>query len=160
MALVKDTNSYVTRASADTYFEDRLDASAWNDATDAIKDQALITATQLLDNQQFTGYMVASDQALAFPRVGEYFDPRVGAIVIFESDVVPDRIITANYEMSLHLLNNSGLMDDTGTVRSLVVGDIELEYIKNPSKIPNIVTQFIQPLLVQASSGNMWFRAN
>ena len=160
MALVKDTNSYVTRAEADVYFADRLDATAWNNATDSVKDQALITATQLLDNQQFTGYMVSFDQALAFPRVGEYFDPRVGSVVIFESDVVPDRIITANYEMSLHLLNNSGLMDDTGTVKSLVVGDIELEYIRNPSKIPSIVDQFIQPLLTHASISNQWFRAN
>jgi hypothetical protein len=160
MALAKDTNSYVTRAEANTYFTDRLDAAAWNAATDPDKDQALITATALLEQQSYTGYMVEDTQALAFPRVGEYFDPRVGSVVIFESDVVPTRMITANYEMALHLLNNSGLLDDTGRVKSLKVDKIELISIRNPSRIPTFVDQYIRPLLSKSGQSSNWYRAN
>ena len=160
MALVKDTNSYVTRAEADAYFADRLDAAVWNATDDATKDQALITATTQVDNQQYTGYAVSDTQALAWPRVGEYFDPRVGSAVIFEDDVVPTRILNATYEMALHLLSNSGLLDDTGKVKSLKVGQIELVNIRNASKIPYSVNLQIQPLLTRANLTNSWFRAN
>jgi hypothetical protein len=150
----------VTRAEANTYFLDRLDASSWNAATDPAKDQALITATLLLDNQHYTGYMVVNTQALAFPRVGEYFDPRVGSVVIFESDVVPARILTANFELALHLLNNSGLLDDIGKVKNIRVGKVALDNVRDPNKIPYAVSIHVRPLYTRAGYASNWHRAN
>jgi len=160
MTLAKDTNSYVTRAEADTYLADRLDVPAWVAATDPSKDQALITATSLLDLQSYTGYATSNTQPLAFPRVGEYFDARVGAIVILDSAVVPNRILVATYELAVHLLNNTGVLDDTGTVKNITVGEIELQNIRNPNKIPGFVDQYIRPLFSVTARTNAWWRAN
>src|SRR6056300_401392 len=41
MALVLNTNSYVTVANADTYFETRIDSANWTQTYDEIKEQAL-----------------------------------------------------------------------------------------------------------------------
>lgn len=158
MALVKDTNSYVDLAEANLYFGDRLDAAAWEDASDALKEQALVTATSMLDEQRWAGYAVSITQPLAFPRVGTYFDPRLGTEVIFD-DTVPNRLIKATYEQAYHLLNNDGLLDITSSIDSLKVGPIELDNIRSAEKQSSTVKNLITPLLVNAGS-SMWWRAN
>jgi len=160
MALVKDTNSYVTTAEADTYFADRLDADAYNNADAARKGQALVTATSVLDLQNWIGVAVTDSQALAWPRVGSYFDPKVGADIILEDNVIPNRVITATYELALHLLNNEGLLDNTGSVKSLVVGSIKLVGINTPGNISGVVKSYIRPLLQRGDSQYAWWRAN
>jgi len=45
MALVLNTNSYVEIADADGYLETRIDSANWFNATDEIREQALVTAT-------------------------------------------------------------------------------------------------------------------
>jgi len=158
MALAKGTNSYVTREEANTYFGDRLDVDAWTSASDSQKDQSLVTATQLLDTMNWTGVAISDSQALAFPRSGTYFDPKLGYTATL-SETVPTRIITATYELAYHLLNNDGLLDNTGTVTSLGVGQISLEIKSEASRIPQTVRSQIRPLLVNGGSGN-WWRAN
>lgn len=158
MALVKGTNSYATVAEATAYFEDRLDVEVWTAASADRKAQALITATAYLDDLRWTGYAVSDSQPLAFPRVGEYFDPRAGTDVILDS-TVPLRVVTATYELAYHLLNNTNLLDDTGTVKDLTVGTISLTMIRAPSKIPSSVRRLIAPLL-ENRGVNTWWRAN
>lgn len=158
MALSKGTNSYVTVAEADTYFGDRLDATAWTSADATQKAQALVTATAYLDELRWVGSVVSDSQALAFPRIGEYFDPRLGTSVVLTS-AVPTRILTATYELAYHLLSNDNVLDDTGTVSDIVVGSITLSNIRKPSKTPPQVTRLIKPLLVNGGS-NFWWRAN
>lgn len=159
MALTKGTNSYVTVEEADAYFEDRLDAAAWADEEDeGRKSKALVTATSLLDALCWTGYAVSESQALAFPRVGCYFDPRLGYDIAFSS-TVPDRIVKANYELAYHLLNNDGLLDDTGSVQDLGLGTVKLDRISSPDRIPFVVKRLIQPML-QSGGSNSWWRNN
>lgn len=158
MALAKGTNSYVTLAEATTYFGDRLDAGAWDDADDARRSQALVTATEVLDGQSWTGTAVSDSQPLAFPRVGNYFDPRIGTYQSLPA-TVPDRVVKATYELAYHLLNNDGILDDTGQVIDLQVGTIQLTKVSKPNLIPAVVTRLIRPLLVNAGS-NVWWRAN
>jgi len=50
MALVLNTNSYVEIADADGYLETRIDSANWFNATDEIREQALVTATQIVDD--------------------------------------------------------------------------------------------------------------
>jgi hypothetical protein len=157
MALAKGINSYVTRLEADAYFADRLDVDAWTSASESQKEQALITATGTLDEKAWTGVAISDTQALAFPREGNYFDPKLGYETAL--DGVPARILKATCELAYHLLNNDGLLDDTGSVTSLSVGSISLNIKSTPGKFPPVVTAAINPLL--KNGGRLsWWRAN
>jgi hypothetical protein len=158
MALVKGTNSYATVEEADAYFADRLDVAAWSSAELTQKAQALITATSLLDGLNWIGVAVSESQALAFPRSGVYFEPRLGMDISLEGST-PSRIIHAVFELAYHLLNNDGLLDDTGSVRDLSIGSIRLTNVLSAPKIPFSVKKFTKPLQVNSGS-NLWWRAN
>jgi hypothetical protein len=158
MALVKGTNSFVTRDEANTYFSDRIDISAWTSATDSQKDQSLVTATRMLNNMRWVGTAISEGQALAFPRTGTYYDPKLGYAATLP-ETVPDRINEATYELAYHLLNNDGLLDDTGSVENLSVGQINLTIKSEASRIPFVVKAIISPLLERTSSRG-WWRAN
>lgn len=49
MATADSSNSYITVAAADIYFDARLHADAWNDADPDNKERAVIQATRVLD---------------------------------------------------------------------------------------------------------------
>jgi hypothetical protein len=158
MALVKGVNSYETLEAANTYFATRLDIAAWTDASDAIRTQALVTATMLLDEEAWIGEAVSDSQALAHPRNGEYFEPRLGKLAELTSAAALKRINNAQYELAYHLLNNDGLLDNIGEVDSLSIGGISLSDIRGSSKIPGLVRKLIRPLLTRGN--NSWWRAN
>jgi hypothetical protein len=158
MALVKGVNSYANLTEADTYFENKLDVAAWLDAADTQKEQALCTATAILDELVWIGVIYDPSQSLAFPRKdAEYFDPKQGTMV--ELSGIPLRITIATYELAYHLLNNDGLFDDTGMVKNLNLGDISLQTVMPANKIPRIVRSYINPLLTN-SGARTWWRAN
>lgn len=159
MALVKGTNSYVTLIEANDYFLDRLDVEAWTQASDPLKEQALVTATGVLDEMTWTGSAITDTQSLAFPRLGSYFDPRLGMSIYLDEDFIPDRITKATMELAYHFLNNDGILDDTGRVEDLSVGSINLTSIYAPSLIPSNVKKSIKPLLLNQGS-SAWWRAN
>jgi len=158
MALTKGTNSYVSLAEADSYFSDRLDVAAWEIASETQKQQSLITATNILDTLDWVGIISSESQLLAFPRTGSYFDPKFGYEVVLKDDV-PYRIISAVYEIAYHLLNNDGLLDSTGNVSSLSIGNITLNNIRSAGRIPNSAQKLINPLL-QSRGQHSWWRAN
>jgi hypothetical protein len=157
MALAKGSNSYATVEEADLYFADRLDVAAWTEADAIQKSQSLVTATSILDDQAWTGVAVSETQPLAFPRSGTYFDPRVNSHVSLAD--TPLRVVKATYEMAHHLLNNDGILDDTGSVTNLSVSSVNLSTITAPNLIPQNVKRLIKPLLTGGGS-NMWWRAN
>lgn len=157
MALTKGVNSYCTVAEGDAHFADRLDSDIWSDATSTRKSQALITATATLDELLYIGVAVDESQTLAFPKVGTYFDPKLGMNI--ELSGVPDRIIKATFELSKHFLTNEDLLNDEGTVKDMRLGDISMSNIRSAGVIPPSVKRLIQPLL-ENSGGNLWWRAN
>lgn len=159
MALTKGTNSYVSLDEANSYFADRLDVAAWETASNTQKDQSLVTATQILETMDWTGVAVSDSQSLAFPRSGTYFDPRLGYDASLTSVAVTKRVNSATFELAYHLLNNDGLLDDTGGVDKLTVGKIDLTTIRRPDTLPSVVRNLIRPLLVNSGS-NTWWRAN
>ena len=158
MALVKGTNSYATVEEAIAYFDDRLDVAAWTSASEDQRRQSLITATAVLDDLEWAGVAVSDSQSLAFPRSGNYFDPKMGTIVELPT-TIPKTIQRATFEVAYHLLNNDGLLDDTGTVKQINIGTITLSDLRNASRIPNHVTRMIRPLLNNRGANN-WWRAN
>lgn len=159
MALAKGVNSYVDVAEADAYFNDRLDVAAWTNAEEPQKAQALVSATAILDEMSWVGVTVSASQKLAFPRSGQYFDPRHGSYVYFDPLGYPDRLSAATFEAAYHLLNNSGLLDDVGKVDTLSIGAISLNAIKAPGKLPAASRRLVAPMLINGGS-SMWWRNN
>lgn len=168
MALVLNTNSYVTIADADTYFETRIDSAEWVTSDDDIKEQALVTATQLIDDNSWIGSAVSSSQALAWPRKNAtYKDTRLGLHVSLAEDEVPSRVKTAVYEQALHLISNEDvLMGQSQTFESISVGSISIsdsngDTTRIPMK-PSTALKPIRPLILRGSMGQgaSWWRAN
>lgn len=168
MALVLNTNSYVSIADADTYFETRIDSANWVDAEDEIKEQALVTATALIDDNSWIGSAVSSSQALAWPRKNAiYNDDRLGLQVTIADDELPSRVKTAVYEQALHLIDNEDvLMGQSQTFESISVGSISLsdsngDTTRTPMK-PSTALKPIRPLIRKGSMGQGagWWRAN
>jgi hypothetical protein len=159
MALAKGVNAYADRNDADAYFADRLDVAAWTAASDTSKDQALVTASLALNDYEWVGIAASEDQTLAWPRSGSYTEPVLGYATQLDDTAVPDRVLNATYELAHHLLNNDGLLDDTGSVRELQVGQIHLSIRSMPSTLPPVVLRLLKPMLSRGGS-NAWWRAN
>jgi len=166
MALVLNTNSYVTITEADTYFTTRIDADEWTTATEALKEQALVTATQLIDNRSWIGIAVSSSQSLAFPRKqATYYDPRMGQDITIADDEIPSQVKIAVYEQALHLLQNEDLIaQKTQTFESIAVGSIKLTDsngdVSKTSITPSIILKPLRPLISRGMNSNTWWRAN
>lgn len=158
MALSKDVNSYVTLAEAEVYFSDRIDAAAWEEASDDQKSKALVTASLSLNNYDWEGYAISDSQPLAFPRQGSYYEPKIGYEVVLDENV-PDRIIKATYELAYHYLNNDGVLDDTGSLKSLGVGTINLDFDHSAGQKSSMVSALISPLLLRGGA-KIWWRNN
>lgn len=169
MALVLNTNSYVTIAEADEYFETRIDSAEWSDSSDEIKEQALVTATQLIDDRPWIGIAVSSSQALAWPRKEAiYYDPRMGQDITIAEDEVPHQVKFAVYEQALHLLQNEDLISQkTQTFESISVGSISLSDsngdVTKTSITPSVILKPLRPLIKRGQYGGLgtaWWRAN
>lgn len=172
--LTVGTNSYLTVDEANAYFADRVDAAAWTSADVPLKEQALVTASRMLNELIWVGVASADTQKLAFPRIGEYLEPILGKVVQLDSAVVPDRIKAATCEQAYQLLNNDGLLDDTGTVSKLKVDVIELEGLDSSAaqapRFSSTAESYYYPLTADGcdslmrkysgSGNNTWWRAN
>jgi hypothetical protein len=168
MTLVLNENSYVTIAEADSYFETRIDSAEWLTISDEVKDQALVTSTQLIDDNAWIGSAISGSQALAWPRsYATYYDARLGMTVTFLENEVPARVKVAVYEQALHLVANEDLLaGTTQTFESISVGSISLsdsnnDVGKTPITSPTTY-KLLKPLLVKGSMGvgRTWWRAN
>jgi len=158
MALVKGTNSYVDLYDADDYFDGRMDVAAWFSSSEMMKTQALLTSAQILNNLEWIGTAVSDSQTLAFPREGWYFEPILGKYTELEG--VPKRIRSAQLELAYHLMNNDGLLDETGSVTDIQIEGLVLTGVKPPRRIPSFVHDIIKNFLANTASGPMWWRAN
>lgn len=157
MAVVVGTNSYVSVAEAEAYFSTRLDTAAWDDAGSELREEALVTAAATMEQYSWVGRISDPEQALAWPRVGSYFDPRAGYVVPL--DGVPKRVTLAQMELAYHFLNNDGVLDTAGSVKDVKVGPIEVKGIGSISSTSEIAYQYISPLLA-AGGSRTWWRAN
>jgi hypothetical protein len=166
MALVLNTNSYVTTTEADSYFSTRIDADEYISAVDTLKEQALVTATQLIDNRSWIGIAVSSSQSLAWPRKqATYYDPRMGQDITIAENELPSQVKIAVYEQALHLLQNEDLIaQKTQTFESISVGSISLSDsngdVSRTSITPSIILKPLRPLISRGMSSNTWWRAN
>lgn len=93
-------NVYADVSEADSYLSGRLYTDAWDDADEADKQAALITATRTIDRLTLVGRPADDDQALAFPRTIRATD---GSDV--DTDDIPQAVADATVEEALALLD-------------------------------------------------------
>jgi hypothetical protein len=102
------SNSYVTRAEANAYFQlgTHPKSLTWFDLADEAKDEYLILATTQIDALPINGakYDTAMtsgvpDQSLKFPRAQDYDD---------STEYIPDPVKRATYEQAIWLALGSG----------------------------------------------------
>lgn len=149
-------DTYVSMAEAEAYFGTRLDVAAWTSATATQKKAALVTAAQALEQYNWVGHIADPQQPLAWPRVGTYFEPRLGYAT--ELSGVPKRVKHAQLELAYHYLNNDGVLDSSGGVREVQVGPIVVKGVEAPSATSEIAHKLLAPLVLNTS--RHWWRAN
>jgi hypothetical protein len=148
-----NANSYATMAEADTYFDERLQATNWIGE----KARALIMATRRIDVLRFEGEKVSTAQALKWPRIEAYDDDGEE----YDTSTVPAIVKQATYELALKILNDDAASTDTlgvtglESIRRAKVGPLEVEVYKGfkAADLPDTVLRLLRPVL--ASSGLM-----
>jgi hypothetical protein len=139
-------NSYVTLAEAVSYFEGRAGAEAWDDATTAERNQALVSATTRLEQEQYQGDRTSSTQALAWPRSNLTYD---GQSV--DGATVPSFVKRATYEEALAILDAPDKYGPTGLegFTSVDVGSVALGIRGDttaPSSLSPMAARFLKPV--------------
>ena len=121
------SNSYVTLAEANTYFETAPEESTWDDKSDDQKNRALISACRWIDSLNFLGDRCDNDQALKWPRNNYHVDN-----VELVCTAIPNNIKNAQYELARALANDTdaitGNKGTDGTYEEVKLGDIEVKY--------------------------------
>jgi len=158
MALSVGTNSYISVNDADTYFDDAIHGTTWEDADPTDKSKALVTAYRMLDRVRWAGDRTVSSQAQDWPRTG-IVDPEGNAVA---SDSVPQFVIDAQSELALSLLSDATVQtnEDTGSnIRTLKAGSAEIEFFVPQSgpRFPTIVHELIGYYIEGGSFSNVPF---
>lgn len=124
------SNSYVTLAEAETYFETRLNVDDWDSATDDTKNRALIQATRYLDTYfEWQGDRATTTQALDWGRSDAY-SCDTGELI--DSDVIPQQIKNATFEQAFYMMTNIdfGSIAQAGDIKKAKIDVIEVEYFE------------------------------
>lgn len=164
-----NANSYATVAEADTYFDDRLKATAWTGADADDKARALIEATRRIDQEEFEGTPVdplndadvtGDTQALKWPRQAADDD----AGWTYDDDVIPTIVKRATFELALALLDaDSDFLADTGLegFKRVAVGSLQVtpRHTHRPGELPETVRRILRPVLRTSRHGVRLLRA-
>jgi hypothetical protein len=141
-----DANAYVTLAVANQYHLDRSPASAdWTDATDDVKNKAILFATKLLDSLvEWSGRVIDDTQALLWPRTGMI--KRSGYYV--DSDVIPTELQEATAEYAAQLISGDRAADsdvETQGITALKAGPVMLQFKDSVAAkaVPDAVIYFL-----------------
>lgn len=151
MAIAFDTTiggasatSYASRATADDFIALNKHETVWASATDAQKENALMRATLILDdNVVWYGSMANSNQALQWPRLG-VFD-KYGNEIDFK--IIPTwlRYATAELARNLHSEDRDADPDTLG-VSSLSVRSLSMNIDKSDRRhvLPGSVIRMVK----------------
>ena len=123
----ENSNSYVTLAEANSYFETVPSETDWDDKSDDAKNRALISACRWIDSLNFYGDRCDDGQALKWPRDNYTVDG-----VDLECGTIPNGIKYAQYELARQLANDTTAMignkGTDGTYEQVKLGEIEVKY--------------------------------
>ncbi|MFW6084875.1 MAG: DnaT-like ssDNA-binding protein [Gemmatimonadota bacterium] len=163
----ESANSYVTLEEANAYFDDRLNAAAWDDASEENRTRALLQATRRLEQEEYEGEpvdppvdadVVGSRQALKWPRHATDDD----AGWTFDEEAVPEIVRRAQMELALaYLAADSDRDADTGLegFAQVAVGPIEVtpRHAHRAGTLPENVRRILRPVL-RTSRGTVRLR--
>ena len=134
-------NSYVTLASANTYFETVPDSSDWTNKTTDERNRALISATRWIDTLSFYGDRCSTTQALRWPRNNYSVDG-----VDLSCSLIPVPIQVATYELARALANDTnaiiGSTGTTGLYDQVELGDLKVKYSKTSQTVGLVTNAF------------------
>ena len=168
MALQKGTNCFVSILESDEYFENRLNSENWF-ANDGAVEQALVTATGILDDMDWGGTATpTASYPLSWPRDITYYDNKSGYFLDVEDDrsttfegTIPGDIKKATFELALHLLNNMKTQESNASgenkVKDLTVGAVRLIFdlnsgVKNFKELPDSIVSLCNKYLNEIST--------
>lgn len=128
-----NSNSYVTLAEANAYFDAGANNQQWNNHQDGYKEAALIQATQWLDLLDWAGDLCGTVQALQWPREEVTCMGREAACT-----AIPIQVKQATYELAFKLVHNPNQITggtaspspQVGAVKKQKLGDLEQEYFE------------------------------
>lgn len=158
MAITVGTDTYVTVAEADTYLAQALHAgTTWSGAGTPTKEQALVTATRMLERQTWVGTrapLPPGPWLLDWPRSG-VTDPDGNTVA---SDSVPTFIEDAECELALALLVDSSVQtsESSGSnIAALGAGSARIEYFRPTAggRFPTIIQELIGFYLAGKAGG-------
>ena len=141
-----NSNSYVTRVEAITYFSDRLGAESIVEDTEPEKlDRALISASLLLDfRMSWIGSKADENQSMDWPRVDSAGEP------IYAVDTVPPKVKLAVYEMAKYLLQTGDPLD-SAVLDSVQVSSLKIDFKETgvsrsliPDEVASILSNYGQ----------------
>lgn len=163
MALVLDatlgganSNTYVTLAEAETYFEARVHTSTWDALEIDSKNRQLKSATDFINQEEFLGKLVGTTQALEFPRLEL---PLVRGREV--NSIIPKQIKTATFEMAFAMIAEDKTQDGTeGAVEEFQAGSFKLKFKLDENdnasfsttKLPDYVESLLAPFSSSVSS--------
>jgi len=152
-----DANTYVSLTEANAYFEARVSASAWTNATDDEKKVALVHACRILDSYvAWIGYPSSTDQALEWPRAFVSYE-KSGFEYFVDSDEIPARVKDAQCELALIMLSGDiqKVPDTAGFSSISIAGAISLVVDRATQQhvIPDVVWNIIQYLGARIGGG-------
>jgi hypothetical protein len=139
-------NSYVTLAEAESYFESRLNVTAWSAATTDTKNRAIVQATRHLDSTlDWVGERSSTSQALAWPRTGvltrdedDYLDDAT----------IPQVLKDATCEQALAELGANRASDPGGRgLQRVQAGDVEVEFDGPTASVQYVLADLVVAML-------------
>ena len=123
----ESSNSYVTLAEANSYFETSPDDSTWTNKSDDQKNRALISACRWVDSLNYYGDRCDESQALKWPRNNFQVDD-----VELACTLIPAKIKYAQYELARALANDTdAITGNTGTAgvaKEVELGELNVKY--------------------------------
>ena len=157
MALVLDStvagassNSYVSRANADTFFEGRYSDGGWSALSSANKDRALVAATRIIDRETFLESPATTTQRLKWPRL---YVRKVDAVNYCDYYLVtelPQQLKDAVCEMALNLVALAVTETAGRKVKSFASDDQSFVYESDgraAGALPSAVMELLSPFL-------------
>lgn len=132
-------------ADADGYFGARLGAASWTAATTLSKQQALVSATRMLDRRAtFSGTKTVAAQALQWPRDSA---TRCGEAVT--DGTIPNEIVYGMFELALSLLVDADIQNaanNGSNVESVKAGSAGVSFFV-PTATSGDATIFPTPVM-------------
>ncbi len=145
-----NANSYATEAEADDY-NDGIPAAHtadWDAATTTseVKEDALMTATRLLDEQvEWEGTISDQDQRLRWPRT-DVFDADNRE---YDGDTIPQWLKDATSEYARLLIGKYLPKEPTRGIDMLKTGEVTIDF--NEYQVPRMLPRSVRSLIPKAA---------